>query len=460
MKKVTIYITNYNYGHYLQEAVNSALNQTYKNIEILIFDDGSTDNSHQILQNLEQDERLHIIRNKNRGLNATIIEAFEKAAGDYVMRLDADDWLEETIIEQLVEEIEKSPNTALVFPDYYEVDETGRLLHQIKRHDFSKTVTLLDQPAHGACTLIRKSLYREVGGLSDAYSCQDGVDLWLALTHKYTVSNVNEPLFYYRKHQGSLSSNQLRILETRSRIYKEHAYKRAGQPKSALALIPIRAREINGQEFALQNIAGKTLVDWTIAKAERSEEIKEIVVLTESEKIIDYIHDNQENYHGPVKAHRRDPKTAVSGVDLAVSLNEYLNANPDLPYENIVVLTIETPFSRVNYIDTAIYAMYLYNTDSVDSVLNDNAIFYFHLGHGLKLWQDVKLRHERDNIYIRKGGITVIKKAALKDCQSLLTQRMGHIIIDKISAFEIESLEDIHIANIIGANLIGDENVG
>ena len=103
--------------------------------------------------------------------------------------------------EKLVNKIETSNNTALVFPDYFEVDEFGNILRQIKRHEFSNNVTMLDKPAHGACTLIKKECYfKRVGGHNETLKCQDGVDIWLSLTEKYDVLNVNEPLFYYRKH--------------------------------------------------------------------------------------------------------------------------------------------------------------------------------------------------------------------------------------------------------------------
>ncbi len=458
MKKVSVYVVNYNYGHYLEKAIESVLNQTYPNLEILVFDDGSTDNSKTILQEYERNDRIQIFYNQNQGLNATIIAAFKQATGEFVIRLDADDWFKRDIIEKLVNEIEKSENTALVFPDYYEVNESGQILHQIKRHNFNSTVTLLDQPAHGACTLIRKLHYESVGGLSDAYSCQDGVDLWLSVTHKFSVANVNEPLFYYRKHSSSLSSNQLRILQTRSRIYKDHAYQRGVQPNGSIALIPVRSRDVGNSDFALLKVANRTLLDWTINKAEKSDEIEEIVILTESDKIINYISEHQNNYTKHIKAVRRDSKYAGAGVDLAGTLINYLEGQTKKVHNNIVVLTIDTPFSQVNYIDTAIYSLYLYDTESVDSVLNNNSIFYFHDGHGLKLWQDIKLRQERDDIYIRKGGITVIKRDALFAHKSLLTKRMGHILIDKLSAFEIESLEDLNIANVIGAKLIGEED--
>lgn len=457
-EKVTVYITNYNYGRFLEKAITSVLAQTYPNIEILIFDDGSTDDSSSILEKYADDPEIKIFKKKNEGLNATIIKAFETATGNYVVRLDADDWFEPRIIEKLVTEIKKDDEIALVFPDYYEVDENGNILHRIKRHDFNDNVTILDQPAHGACTLVRKKHYYDVGGHSRAYSCQDGVDLWLALTHKYKVANLNEPLFFYRKHSESLSSNQFRLLQTRFNIYADHARHRGFQSEETLAIIPIRKKRFVNGDYALINVAGRSLLNWTISKAERSKEIDRIAVVTESDDIIEYIESGQPGYSKPTKAYRRDSKLAAVGTDVAETILTFLEKPENSKVKTVVVLTIDTPFSLVNYIDTAIYSMFLFGTDSVDSVITDNALLYYHDGQGLKLWQDIRVRKEREYAYLRKGGISVIKVEELKKQKTMVTQRMGHVIIDKISSYTIETSDDVTIASFIGNQILGIEN--
>ena len=99
------------------------------------------------------------------------------AQGKYVMRLDSDDYLDKNALLVLVNAIEKSDDIALIFPDYYYVNADGQVTGQERRHDFKSQVTLLDQPAHGACTLIRRDCLLEVGGYSSEFTCQDGWDL-------------------------------------------------------------------------------------------------------------------------------------------------------------------------------------------------------------------------------------------------------------------------------------------
>ena len=94
------------------------------------------------------------------------------------MRLDADDWLDVNAIEIMYSKLEKNKKIELLFADYYEVNQTGKILHTIRRHDF-KSVKLFDQPAHGACTLFRTKTLILNGGYDENFTAQDGVDIWL-----------------------------------------------------------------------------------------------------------------------------------------------------------------------------------------------------------------------------------------------------------------------------------------
>ena len=102
------------------------------------------------------------------------------------MRLDADDWLDNNALEVMSNTLERSPNIGLVFPDYFEVDRSGRIINLVRRHDFKK-VKLRDQPAHGACTLIRKDCLEKIGGYSEKYDRQDGYYLRIKFIQKFKV---------------------------------------------------------------------------------------------------------------------------------------------------------------------------------------------------------------------------------------------------------------------------------
>jgi glycosyltransferase involved in cell wall biosynthesis len=201
---ITVYITNYNYGNFIKKAIKSVLNQSFKDFELIIIDDGSKDKSIKIIKEFENKKNIKIVIQKNKGLIVSNNLALRLSRAKYIMRLDSDDWLDPYALEIMSNVLERNKKISLVFPDYYEVNKNGKILKQIIRHDFNK-VKLLDQPAHGACTMIRKENLIDIGGYDEEFSCQDGYYLWLKFIKKYMVKNINLPLFYYRQHEKNLT---------------------------------------------------------------------------------------------------------------------------------------------------------------------------------------------------------------------------------------------------------------
>ena len=157
---------NHNYGRYLEQAINSVLKQTFKDFELIIIDNGSNDSSKEIIKKYSKNKNIKIIFQKNIGLNATNNVALNYSRGKFIMRLDADDYLDENALEIMYNKIKSDDRLGLVFPDYYLVDEKNDLIELVRRHDFTK-VKLFDQPAHGACTLIKKEILTFLNGYNE-----------------------------------------------------------------------------------------------------------------------------------------------------------------------------------------------------------------------------------------------------------------------------------------------------
>ena len=98
---VTVYITNFNYGSYIKDAIESVLNQSFKDIELIIIDDGSSDNSKEIIERYMQLNYVRVIFQKNKGLNITNNIAMRLARGKYLVRLDADDYFRKDAIQKM-----------------------------------------------------------------------------------------------------------------------------------------------------------------------------------------------------------------------------------------------------------------------------------------------------------------------------------------------------------------------
>ena len=135
---VSVYITNHNYEKYLERSILSVLNQTYQNYEIIIIDDGSTDNSRKKIEKFSNNKKIKIIYQKNKGLVISNNIAIKTAQGKYITRLDADDWLHPNFLQIMVETAEKNKNCAMIFCDYFIVNQKGQVIDQFYRHEIKK----------------------------------------------------------------------------------------------------------------------------------------------------------------------------------------------------------------------------------------------------------------------------------------------------------------------------------
>ena len=322
MKKInpliTVYITNYNYGKFIKKAIDSVLNQTFKNFELIIIDDGSKDKSAKIIKQFQNKNKIKVVFQKNKGLIVSNNLALRMSNAKYIMRLDSDDWLDPHALEIMVNILERNKKISLVFPDYYEVDKNGKIIGQVRRHDFKK-VKLLDQPAHGACTMIRKENLLDIGGYDEEFNCQDGYYLWLKFIKKYVVRNVNLPLFYYRQHQNSLTNNSKRILFNRSRIIRKLQKKE--NTKKIVALLPIRGLKLSPDSMVLTKLNKKPLVFYTIDSILSSKLISKLIITSPDSKLLNFI---KKKYKGKVLVFNRPENLGFINTELEKTIRHSL----------------------------------------------------------------------------------------------------------------------------------------
>ena len=442
---VTVYIINHNYGKYLDEAIRSVLNQTLKEFEIIFIDNGSTDDSRKKIEKFYENKKIKIIFQKNIGLNAANNVALRLAKGKYIIRLDADDYFDKNALEILSSKLEKENKLGLVFPDYYTVDETGNIIEMFRRHDFSE-VELFDQPAHGACSMVRKEFLLAVNGYDESYHCQDGWDLWVRFIKNYGVGNINLPLFYYRQHGNNLTKGKKKILSTRAKILKKNAEKIPGSSKSCIAVIPVRGFE-NGQDsIALKLLGKKRIIDWTIDEAINSQKITDIIITTPDQKIINHVNQKYKN----VLTYKRDFKLSRFNISLDETLTDlFQNIRLEIKFEKIFILFIEYPFRSSKFLDMASDTMDIFDIDRVISVKLEDKKFYKHTGKSLiPINTQYFLKQEKNVIFSETGGIYLIKRGTMfKDKE--IDKKIGQINIDPSGSLNINSEYGLELAKIL-----------
>ncbi len=450
---ISVYITNHNYGAYIEKAIKSVLDQTLEDFELIIIDDGSTDNSKEIIESYKHLEFVSIIYQQNKGLNVTNNIAIRASKGKYIIRLDADDYFDKNALLLLSNELEQNKNLGLVFPDYYLVDEHDQVIGLERRHEFEKNVVLYDQPAHGACTMIRKKFLVELGGYDESFTCQDGYDLWLKFVDQHDVKNINTPLFYYRQHGSNLTKNEKRILSTRQKIKKKFLEKQKKEDYDTLAIIPFRGAKTNSFQLAFEKVNGQNIVDLKVQEALKARHIIEVVVTTPDESVLTYVKDRYGD-NTRVTIHNRQSDLARHNVRFDVTVEEIVNSviNHER-FQAFMVLSPEFPFITVNEIEDAIHTLLIFDADSLISVRPETNMLFQHDGEGMKviLNQDKFTKLEREVLYRYTGGISLTTRDYFLNFKKLIGGKVGHIVLDQVSAHGIFSEFDLKLAGYLNA---------
>lgn len=231
MTDISIVITVFNRGKFLEETLESLTLQSASNLEILIWDDGSTDNSPAIAQQYtSQDPRIRYIRSPtNQGCAQALKSAIAQTTAPYIAWVDSDDLLHPTALAKTAAILDKYQSVGLVYTRYNVIDAAGKFLGLGKRSQtlYSKN-QLLTLLVTFHFRLIRRSVYDQIDGINTDFPCAIDYDLCLRLSEVTDVYHIPEPLYDYRVHPDSISMKRQAEQQYWSKVAVERALKRRG----------------------------------------------------------------------------------------------------------------------------------------------------------------------------------------------------------------------------------------
>jgi len=211
---VSIILPTYNREKYIKRAINSALNQTYKNLELIIIDDSSNNKIANIIFKIKKaDSRVIYIRNESRlGFVKSLNKGIRMAKGKYIARLDSDDfWCDQKKLEKQVNFLENHPDYVLVGGRRIVIDKTGKELFRCllpENDEEIRRTILFDSPfVHGA-NIFRKNVYELVGGYDEQLNYCEDWDLWLRMGKLGKMYNFQDYFVHYLQAKQNRSNRQ------------------------------------------------------------------------------------------------------------------------------------------------------------------------------------------------------------------------------------------------------------
>ncbi|MBC7427461.1 MAG: glycosyltransferase [Bacteriovorax sp.] len=213
---VSFVIPSYNSGKFLRQTLESCLNQTYPNIEILLINDGSTDNTDEILEEFKNVKNLHHIKNeKNEGIIYTLNRGMKLARGEFIARMDGDDICLPERVQEQVNFFNKHPEIDVLGTDIIIIDENNKKMGRPREVITSQAEVewsmISSCPVFHPTVMLRKNLLDQEPFASSTYFGSDKIAEDLGLWGRVLLANkkiavLNRPFLLYRKHSGSLTS--------------------------------------------------------------------------------------------------------------------------------------------------------------------------------------------------------------------------------------------------------------
>jgi len=253
MPKVSVIITVYNGERYLKEAIESILAQSFGNFELVIVDDGSTDDTSKILEHYKnKDSRIKTITHTTRmGQSKARNEGINNSSGEYIAILDADDISLPYRLEEQVKFMESHKEIGLVGSAAYEIDEKGNILGVIPviecNKDIQKELLVRNCFVHSSI-MFRREIFRKIGGYREEFIVAEDYDFILRIAENYKVHNLKRILVKRRVNLQGISIAKNRLQKRFKMLAQQLAYQR-------------RVKGQENMEEALKKIIGELCLD-------------------------------------------------------------------------------------------------------------------------------------------------------------------------------------------------------
>lgn len=212
MPRVSIVLPVYNGEHYLRESLDSIVQQSFTDWELIIVNDCSTDSTSEIVKEyLEKDTRIKVINNiKNEKLPKSLNIGFKNAKGKYLTWTSDDNRYRENALQKMYDILSRDSSVGLVYACMMNIDKYGNELGTKKMVEEEE---LLFGNIIGACFMYKREVMESIGEYNTELFGAEDYDYWLRIAEKYQVVSIDDVLYDYRRHEESLSSTKKELIK-------------------------------------------------------------------------------------------------------------------------------------------------------------------------------------------------------------------------------------------------------
>jgi glycosyltransferase involved in cell wall biosynthesis len=223
MSIVSIIIPTFNRKFMVCKAIDSALNQTYKDIEIIVVDDGSSDNTQELLVQKYRD-KIKYFYQENRGVAGARNAGIQESRGEYIAFLDSDDTWMPAKLDAQMKIFQSDTDVGLVYCGYTTLDMQGEIVGQVKPACKGMIYydLVLGNQMGASSVVIKRECVEQIGFFQGRYSPAEDYEYWLRISRKYKVDFVEDPLVQYVTHDQGLSQNGRAMEQAVMRILEDH----------------------------------------------------------------------------------------------------------------------------------------------------------------------------------------------------------------------------------------------
>jgi chondroitin synthase len=205
--QISVYVPAYNTGNYIRQAIQSVLDQTYNDYEIVVVDDGSTDNTWEVLKaNFGDSQRIHLHQKGNGGIGSASNFALRRCRGYLVVQLDSDDVLDKNALAFVADFFRRNPQIDCIYSKFDLIDKNGNYLKSgwaPPKFDRYESLVGMNIP-HMRC--FKRSMYSRSGGFDERIENAVDYDFYLKMSNVARISHLNEVLYQYRIHRAQTST--------------------------------------------------------------------------------------------------------------------------------------------------------------------------------------------------------------------------------------------------------------